>query len=53
VRGRRGFLVGCGVVASPPPAYSEEHEACDGDSRDEDEVGSCGRVMLLSEETGF
>jgi hypothetical protein len=53
VRGQRGFLVGCRGAVSPPPAYSEEHEACDGDAGDECEVGSCGRFVLLSEETGF
>jgi hypothetical protein len=48
VRGRRALLFsGCGVAPSPPAAHSEEHEAGDDDPGDEDEVGSCRRLMLL------
>jgi hypothetical protein len=52
VRGRRGLLFSYrGVAPSPPPADSEEHDACDDDPGDEDEMGSCRSLMLLSKET--
>jgi hypothetical protein len=48
VTGRRGVLFSCrGVTPSPPPAHSEEHEACDDDPGHEDEMGSGRRLMLL------
>lgn len=47
-RGRRRVLFSCrGVTPSPPPAHSEEHEACDDDPSHEDEMDSGRRLMLL------